>query len=148
MPIYRLADILLLKAEALVLGTHKDYQGAINIVNQIRERAGWENTAVLEDYPTEKDLIKLIIDERTIEFWAEGKRWFDLVRNDMVKEYLDPYLQNEDLGDQRIPEGFVIGAEKEANQIGGYGRILWPLNQDVFRKNPSMRGQQNKPYEE
>lgn len=144
MPIYRLADILLLKAEALVLGTHKDYQGAINIVNQIRERAGWENTAVLEDYPTEKDLIKLIIDERTIELWAEGKRWFDLVRNDMVKEYLDPYLQNEDLGDQRIPEGFVIGAEKEANQIGGYGRILWPLNQDVFRKNPSMRGQQNK----
>ena len=93
-------------------------------------------------------LIKLIIDERTIELWAEGKRWFDLVRNDMVKEYLDPYLQNEDLGDQRIPEGFVIGAEKEANQIGGYGRILWPLNQDVFRKNPSMRGQQNKPYEE
>ena len=148
MPIYRLADILLLKAEALVLGTHKDYQGAINIVNQIRERAGWENTAVLEDYPTEIDLIKLIIDERTIELWAEGKRWFDLVRNDMVKEYLDPYLQNEDLGDQRIPEGFVIGAEKEANQIGGYGRILWPLNQDVFRKNPSMRGQQNKPYEE
>ena len=65
MPIYRLADILLLKAEALVLGTHKDYQGAINIVNQIRERAGWESTAVLEDYPTEKDLIKLIIDERT-----------------------------------------------------------------------------------
>ena len=54
MPIYRLADILLLKAEALVLGTHKDYQGAINIVNQIRERAGWKNTAVLEDYPTEK----------------------------------------------------------------------------------------------
>ena len=72
MPIYRLADILLLKAEALVLGTHKDYQGAINIVNQIRERAGWENTAVLEDYPTEKDLIKLIIDECTIELWAEG----------------------------------------------------------------------------
>ena len=58
----------------------------------------------------------MIIDERTIELWAEGKRWFDLVRNDMVKEYLDPYLQNEDLGDQRIPEGFVIGAEKEANQ--------------------------------
>ena len=56
-------------------------------------------------------MIKLIIDERTIELWAEGKRWFDLVRNDMVKEYLDPYLQNEDLGDQRIPEGFVIGAE-------------------------------------
>ena len=83
-----------------------------------------------------------------LNFWAEGKHWFDLVRNDMVKEYLDPYLQNEDLGDQRIPEGFVIGAEKGANQIGGYGRILWPLNQDVFRKNPSMSGQQNKPYEE
>ena len=38
MPIYRIADILLLKAEALVLGTNKDYQGAIDIVNQIRKR--------------------------------------------------------------------------------------------------------------
>jgi len=148
MPIYRLTDIILLKAEALVLGTKKDYQGAIDIVNQVRARAGWQEKAKLEDYPTEKDLIKLIIDERAIEFWAEGKHWFDLVRNDMVKEYLDPYLQDEDLGDQMIPEGFIIGDEKAPNQIGGYGRILWPLNQDVFRKNPSMRGQQNKPYEE
>lgn len=54
MPIYRLADILLLKAEALVLGTHKDYQGAINIVNQIRERAGWGKYCSFRGYPTEK----------------------------------------------------------------------------------------------
>lgn len=149
MPVYRLADILLLKAEALVLGTTKDYQGAIDIVNRIRKRARWSNEAVLANYPTEKDIIKLIIDERTVELWGEGKRWFDLVRNDLVKEYLDPYLQNPDLGEFTNPDGFVVGAEKPSpNHIGGYGKILWPLNQDVFRKNPAMSGQQNKPYEE
>lgn len=149
MPIYRLTDILTLKAEALVLGSQKDYQGAINIVNQVRRRAGWTEEAKLADYPTESDLINLIISERTIEFWGEGKRWFDLVRNDKVKEHLDAYLMDSGLDADANENGFVIGAEKPSpNHIGGYGRILWPLYQEVFRKNPSMIGHQNPPYEE
>lgn len=149
MPIYRLADILLLKAEALVLGSRKDYSGALSIINTIRKRAGWQKVAVLSDYTTDKDFVKLIIDERTVEFWIEGKRWFDLVRNDMVKEYLDYYYTDVVGSEFKNPNGFEIGAQKpSADHIGGYGKILWPLNQDVFRKNPSMRGHQNKPYEE
>ena len=149
MPIYRLADILLLKAEALVLGTNKDFQGAIDIVNDIRERAGWTKEATLADYPTAHEVLKLIIDERMVEFWGEGKHWFDLVRNDLVKEYLDGYMNNANDEDYENELGFDIGVEKpSADHIGGYGRILWPLNQDVFRKNPSMRGHQNPPYEE
>lgn len=149
MPIYRLADVMLLKAEALVLGTNKDFQGAIDIVNEIRERAGWSKEATLAEYPTAHDLLKLIIDERTVEFWGEGKHWFDLVRNDLVKEYLDDYIINANDEDYKNELGFDIGVQKpSADHIGGYGRILWPLNQDVFRKNPSMHGHQNPPYEE
>lgn len=147
MPIYRYADILLLKAEALALGSKPDLQGAINIVNNIRQRAGWTRIATLEQYNTADKVVKLIIDERTIEFWVEGKHWFDLVRNNKVKEYLDPYLKNLD-EDYAEEEGFVIGVETPANPIGGYGRILWPLNQDVFKKNPNMAGKQNVPYTE
>lgn len=147
MPIYRLADVMLLKAEALALCSTPDLQGAINIVNDIRTRAGWTRQATLNEYPTQDAVLRLIIDERTYEFWAEGKHWFDLVRNNLVKEYLDDYMRNagEDYGTE---EGFVIGVEPPVNPIGGYGRILWPLNQDVFRKNPNMSGQQNKPYTE
>lgn len=147
MPLYRLADIYLLKAEALAQCTTPKLQEALDIVNLIRERAGWTSKATLDVYPTVNKLINLIIDERTIELWGEGKRWFDLVRNDKVKEYLDPYLR--DQGEYSIEEGFVIGVEKPSvNHVGGYGKILWPLNQDVFKKNPEMIGHQNKPYEE
>lgn len=147
MPLYRLADILLLKAEALVQCSNPDFQGAIDIVNDIRERAGWTREATLQEYPTKEAILKLITDERTIEFWGEGKHWFDLVRNNLVKEYLDDYIRNAD-SDYADPEGFVIGTDVPENPIGGYGRILWPLNQDVFRKNPNMSGKQNPPYTE
>ena len=148
MPIYRITDVKLLRAEALVLGTKKDYQGAVDAVNEVRRRAGWSVEAKLADYPSEKDLIKLIIDERTIEFWAEGKRWFDIVRNDLVKEYLDQYMIDADV-DNAETDGFNIGVTKPSpDHIGGYGRILWPLYLDVFRKNPSMKGHQNAPYGE
>ena len=146
MPIYRLADIKLLYAEALAMTN--DLQGAIAIVNEIRLRAGWTEEATIELYPTQKDVIKLIIDERTIELWAEGKHWFDLVRTRMVKEYLDSILQNLE-GNDAIEEGFDIGAsDPGTDHIGGWGRMLWPLNQDVFKKNPLMKGQQNNPYDE
>lgn len=147
MPIYRLTDIMLLKAEALIQCSKPDLQGAIDIVNTIRQRAGWTRTASLSEYNTADKVLKLVIDERTIELWAEGKHWFDLVRNNKVKEYLDTYMQNAG-GDYAEEEGFVIGVPIPENPIGGYGRILWPLNQDVFKKNPNMLGKQNKPYTE
>lgn len=149
MPIYRLADIMLLKAEALAQKSQPDLQGAIDIVNTIRNRAGWTRRATLEDYNTKDKVLNLIIDERCIEFWAEGKHWFDLVRNNKVKEYLDDYIYDHFKDDESaIVNGFEIGVSAPANPIGGYGKILWPLYQDVFRKNPLMSGQQNPPYTE
>ena len=149
MPIYRLADIKLLKAEALAMKSTPDLQGAIDIVNEIRTRAGYTVKALLVDYNTPDKVLNLIIDERRLEFWGEGKAWFDLVRNDKVKEYLDPVYTAYD--PVKFPEGvgFQIGVAKPSpTYIGGYGRMLWPLNQDVFKKNPLMIGQQNLPYDE
>lgn len=147
MPLYRLTDILLLKAEALVKCTKPDLKAAVDIVNRIRNRAGWVRLAAFADYNTPDKVLNLIIDERTIELWAEGKHWFDLVRNNKVKEYLDSYMQEagDEYGEQ---DGFVVGVPVPSNPIGGYGRILWPLNQDVFKKNPNMSGKQNQPYTE
>ena len=103
----------------------------------------------MEEYNTTDKVLNLIIDERTIEFWAEGKHWFDLVRNNKVKEYLDEYIYDHFKDDEStIVDGFEIGVSAPANPIGGYGKILWPLYQDVFRKNPMMSGQQNPPYTE
>ena len=139
---------MLLKAEALALKSNPDLQGTIDIVNTIRERAGWTRKATLAEYNTANKVVNLIIDERTIEFWAEGKHWFDLVRNNKVKEYLDDYINEFYSESATKVDGFETGVSTPSNPIGGYGKILWPLYQDVFRKNPKMSGQQNPPYTE
>lgn len=74
--VYRLADIYLMKAEALTM--QGDFQGAANLVSQIRQRAGIEELMTAPS--TELDMLKLIMDERARELFAEGKRWFDLLR--------------------------------------------------------------------
>ncbi len=145
-PIYRLAYIKMLYAEALIM-TNDNVQEAIDIVNELRTRAGNADLASLADYPTQTDRIKLLLDEGIMEFWCEGKHWFNLVRTHMVKEYLDPIYATR--GDESLQDGFDYGvADPGPDHIGGFGRLLWPLNQDVFRKNPYMKGQQNLPYDE
>jgi starch-binding outer membrane protein, SusD/RagB family len=85
--IYRMADIYLMKAEALVM--QGDYTTATELVNKIRARAGI--TVDLDTKSTELEMLSMILDERVREFAGEGKRWYDLLRvarrNDY--QYLD-----------------------------------------------------------
>lgn len=78
---YRLSDVMLMKAEALVK-TNKMPE-AITIVNLIRKRAGLsEKTA-----STASETLALVLAERKIEFAFEGKRWYDLVRTGKVNDF-------------------------------------------------------------
>ena len=73
--IYRYADVLLMKAEAL--SQLERYSEAQAILNQIRERA--EVTPLtLANNPV--DFEDAILEERARELAFEGKRWFDLLR--------------------------------------------------------------------
>lgn len=73
----RLADILLLKAEAMAhLGQGDKGRG---IVNQIRNRAGLSNTTA-----TNAEMLNAVLLERRLELALESHRWDDLVRNDIV----------------------------------------------------------------
>jgi hypothetical protein len=75
--IYRYADVLLMKAEALSQKSNPDYETAQNIINEIRARA-LMNPVNLPNNPVAfEDAILL---ERAKELSYEGKRWFDLVR--------------------------------------------------------------------
>jgi len=73
--IYRLADILLIKAEAL--SQLERYTEARDIINEIRERAGMPLLNISNSPTAFEDAI---LGERAIEFCFEGKRWFDLMR--------------------------------------------------------------------
>jgi hypothetical protein len=73
--VYRYADVLLMKAEALSqLGNYED---ALLIINKIRSRAGVSAKSIQTSPEAYEDAI---LEERALELAYEGKRWFDLVR--------------------------------------------------------------------
>lgn len=73
--VYRLADVLIMKAEALSqLGR---YNEALQIINEIRERANIATRSIAFNAVAFEDAI---LEERALEFAYEGKRWFDLLR--------------------------------------------------------------------
>lgn len=74
--IYRFADVLLMKAEALVM--QEDYVAATLLLDKIRNRAGIGG--VLNPASSELEMLSMVMDERAREFVGEGKRWFDLLR--------------------------------------------------------------------
>ena len=86
--LYRMADIMLMKAEALVMKGQPSWRAAIQLVNQIRERAGLApfidlTTSTADDEIEAKDqseMLTEIIDQREMEFVGEAKRWYDLLR--------------------------------------------------------------------
>lgn len=85
---FRYADVLLLKAEALILKNNPDLSAAADIIDKIRNRvklgklsAGTKNN---------KDLmLNALLKERRLELAFEGQRWFDLVRLDKVEEVMN-----------------------------------------------------------
>ena len=85
--VYRYADVLLMKAEALArLGGEENFQAAVVIINDIRtKRKAIEQTT--QDVSDETGIINYILAERAREFAYEGKRWYDILRIARSKKY-------------------------------------------------------------
>ena len=114
---YRLADVLLLKAEALnELG---DLAGAAALVNQIRTRVSLPNTTAA----TQTDMRLANEKERRLELAFEGHRWYDLKRTGRAIAVMNA----------------VTGAN---NENLGYDlneqRLLWPIPQAELDKNSKL----------
>lgn len=83
----RYADILLLKAEALIMGG-SDLEAAAEIIDRIRIRAGLPRLA--NNVRGNRDaMVEALLNERRLELAFEGQRWFDLVRLDKVEEVMN-----------------------------------------------------------
>lgn len=84
--VYRYADIMLIKAEALAL-TGKG-QEAVDIINVIRQRAkALVQTARNVDVTNSEAVCDYILEERAREFAYEGKRWYDMLRHAKRNNY-------------------------------------------------------------
>lgn len=83
--IYRMADVMLMKAEALIrIGGTSNWTEALDIINQIRRRSMLSSRSEVSAdniaEASEETLLEILLDERDMELAAEGKRWYDLLR--------------------------------------------------------------------
>ena len=114
--VFRLADISLLKAEALAAKPTSDAAGALTIVNQLRTTRGV--TTPISGV-TGKDLFYAIADERGRELLLEGHRTFDLIRLERLT------------GEQQFP--FITHADFNA------GKYYWPVDPTLFLTNANLK---------
>lgn len=130
--IYRLPDVMLMRAEALAhLGTEaKDEAGAL--VNAVRKRVALDPYDFLDANAPLNLFLDLIMKERAMELAMEGKRWFDLVR----------VATNENQPDFLISR--VVAARTVAERAQMRARIIdprgWylPIHRDELNKNPRL----------
>jgi hypothetical protein len=151
-PIIRYAEVLLNVAEAYSRpGAQHDADQAFRLLNAVRNRS----VPAGEEFSTPpSDLTLAILQERRIEFAAEGRRWPDIHRL-----ALDP---NYGLGGgMGIPEKLEPGqATKASYDVVNrphitpsraaipYSdhRFLWPIPTSEMTSNPTLAAQQNPGY--
>lgn len=113
----RLADILLLKAEAL--NETGDLAGAKELVNRIRTRVSLPNTPA----NSQADMRLAIEKERRLELAFEGHRWFDLKRTGRAIEVINNVTN------------FGGVAQKYNLTTNG---LIWPIPQKELDKNKTL----------
>lgn len=110
--IFRLADIMLLRAEALH-NIGRDGE-AVTLLNKVRERAG------ISDYNGIDDLATTILEERLRELYFEGHAYYDLVRTKKISTY---------------NEHFPSAQFQDGAPTGGW---LWPIDPAMFKDDYTL----------
>lgn len=107
--VYRFADVLLMKAEALAQ-LEKGAE-ALELVYAIRSRARALESTNNNPDPAKKDEVALfVLEERAREFMFEGKRWYDVLRYVKRNNYANlPYLR--EMVSNTVPANMVRTAQ-------------------------------------
>lgn len=135
--IYRLTDVMLMKAEAEIeLDGEKHLEDAFDLISVVYNRgnnfiAATADTLVRTDYATQKSLRGLVFNERRRELLFEGKRWYDLLRLT---------LRTGDKGD--LVNAVVKKQKKNQNSIRiklqQEGALFWPYLKRELDANPNL----------
>ena len=146
--IYRLTDVMLMKAEALCeminledeseMGKAQNdslLKQAYRIVNVINKRSNCatSNQDIKYDSYSSKNLMaNLVMDERQRELMFEGKRWFDLVRRSL-RDGNTNYLVS-----QVMRKG-SDNASVTQSKLAKMDAIFWPYNKDELKVNNALQ---------
>lgn len=153
--IYRLTDVMLMKAEALVqlyeLGGKNPAdtrnEDAFNLCKAVNDRAIDNDATVALKYSLYKDNMEiLVLDERARELCFEGKRWFDLMRYnyrhtstqaDLTKKLTEGYVVNSQVfyeqALRKYPVPTAISVKMRDERY-----LYMPINQDDIEVNRNL----------
>ena len=146
---YRLSDIMLMKAEAMVqqMGSDTNNDSIANVnkeiirqafalVNVINKRSlcqsPLKDTLTLSTYTTKSQMEELVLLERQREFMFEGKRWFDLVRDAMRKNDTSVLIGH-------ALKKYSSNTSVIQNKLLKLDAIFWPIHEDELKVNKSLK---------
>lgn len=151
--IYRLTDVMLMKAEALTMLIGSDGSETLSEEDNTRLRQAFilvdavnrrsysnsQNESALSytRYSTKGAMLNLIYDERNRELMFEGKRWFDLVRKARREGSNSAML---DLAKRKYSNPDAVKSKWIKPDM-----LYFPINEDELKKNLELR--QNPGYD-
>ena len=138
--VYRLTDVMLMQAEALIEKGELDQAfQLINVVNIRANCISLESSSLLKqtNYPAQSDMRDLVMTERQRELLFEGKRWYDLVRM-ARREGNTRSLANTVVKKQKVNKDAIKIKLADANAL------YFPYYRDELKVNPNLH--QNPAY--
>lgn len=133
---YRLSDIYLMKAEAMV-ELNIDLEDAFELVSRTYNRANpdaVEGSFSFDNYSSQVLMRELVFDERQREFMFEGKRYFDLVRRvnrerDQFRTIMSKYLLRKyaDLDQSTV-----------SSKLSDFDAIYMPIKDTELKANKAL----------
>lgn len=145
--IYRLTDVMLMKAEALTLMVTESEGGystedntrlrqAYTLVDAVNRRSygesDTESALVYTRYRTKSTMLNLVYDERNRELMFEGKRWFDLVRRSL-REGNTNYLKTQ------AARKYTNNKSAAESKLSRLDAIFWPYNEEELKVNGNLK---------
>ncbi len=128
--VIRLSEMYLLAAEAALGLPAPDAVKAATYLNAIRKRA--PALAPATDLTVSVDMI---MDEKSREFFAEGHRFFDMIRLNKTIEFNDEFIS---------PAVIIPHRTKTIDRT--FYKVILPLSQTEMDANPAIKPQQNPGY--
>ena len=165
--IYRMTDVMLMKAEAMVQIAPEDnsdfkLQEAFNIVKAVNDRAHAEGAITMGDtlrwatgstiqgnaFNTKTGMEELVMEERLRELCFEGKRWYDLLRYNY--RHTEGVNYNAILADQgSYPANYrpmiTLAARKSSDLSALYSKmptepyLYMPIREGELKVNPALK---------
>ncbi len=158
-PIIRYAEVVLNVAEAHLRVGSPDVATALGLLNQVRNRAV---TDVAKQYTAgtfadAKAMLKAVLNERRIEFNAEGRRWADIHRLAKDPDFSTGGIPAKAFYNQTTFASWGPGVNYDVNgnYTGTLGlpaipyddfRFIWPIPISEINTNPVLAAQQNPGY--